>query len=143
MRSIFGRNAAAWLAPCLAYIAVAGVFGITAKLALEEMAWQELMLWTTLAYMAISAVMLIGFRARLRLVREARWGALSGVFIIGTFVTLSLALAAGDVTQVIPVAASYPVFTVALAALILRERITPRRLTATGLVIAGVIVVSI
>lgn len=143
MSWISGRSAAAWLAPCLAYIAIAGLFGITAKVALEDMAWQELLLWATLAYVAISLVLLVGLRARLRRVRAARWGAVAGVLVVGTLVTLSLALEGGEVSQVIPVAASYPVFTVVLAAAFLSERITARRLIATALVIGGVIVLSL
>ena len=122
---------------------MAGPFGVAGKLALEEIAWQELLLWTTLVYIAVSLVLLVGFRIGLRVVPAARWGAVAGVFVIGTFLTVSLALQRGEASQVIPVTASYPVFTAILAALVLGERITRRRTHGTALVIAGVVVVSI
>ena len=43
----------------------------------------------------------------------------------------------------IPVTAAYPVFTAILAVIVLGERLTPRRLVGTGLVVAGVVVVSV
>jgi len=116
---------------------------VAGKLALEEMGWQELLLWTTLAYIAISLVLLVGFRERLRLVPAARWGVLASVFVVATVVTVSLALEKGDASQVLPVSASYPIFTAILAVIVLHERLTPRRMAGTALVIVGVIAVSI
>ena len=46
-------------------------------------------------------------------------------------------------SQVIPVSASYPIFTAILAVIVLHERLTPRRIAGTALVIVGVIAVSI
>jgi len=136
-------TAAAWLAPTLAFIAMAGPFGVVGKLALDEMAWQELLLWTTIAYMAVSAVILVGYRKGLEIVPSARWGAVAGVFVIGTFLTISLALDRGEASQVIPVTASYPVFTAILAFLVLKEQLTARRLAGTCVVVVGVVLVSV
>ena len=122
---------------------MAGPLGVTGKLALDEMAWQELLLWTTIAYLAISVVLLVGFRERMRIGPAAGWGALAGLFVIGTFTAISLALERGDASQVIPVTASYPIFTAILAVIVLGERLSRRRLAGTAIVILGVVVVSI
>ena len=143
MSRLFGGSVAPWVAPTIGFIAMAGPFGVVGKLALDEMAWQELLLWTTLAYMAVSAVILVGFREGLRIVPAARWGVVAGVFVIGSFLTISLALERGEASQVIPVTASYPVFTAILAVIVLGERLTARRLTGTGVVVLGVVLVSI
>ena len=137
------RRTAVWLFPTLAFIAMAGPFGVTGKLALDQMAWQELLLWTTIAYLTLSVVLLVGFRERMTIGPAAGWGALAGLFVIGTFTTVSLALERGDASQVIPVTASYPIFTAILAVIVLGERLSPRRLAGTALVILGVVVVSI
>lgn len=137
------RRTAAWLFPTLAFIAMAGPFGVTGKLALDEMAWQELLLWTMIAYLTISVVLLVGFRERLAIGPAVGWGALAGLFVIGTFTAISLALERGDASQVIPVTASYPIFTAILAVLVLGERLSRRRLAGTALVILGVVVVSV
>ncbi|MGI9556741.1 MAG: EamA family transporter [Solirubrobacterales bacterium] len=143
MQRLRSVSAAAWLAPTVAFIAVAGPFGVVGKLALDEMAWQELLLWTTIAYMIVSTVILAGWRRGVTFEPATKWGIVAGVFIVGTFLTVSLALERGPASQVIPVTASYPVFTAILAYFILREHLTARRLAGTGLVIAGVVLVSI
>ena len=143
MSRLFGGSVAPWVAPTLVFVAMAGPFGVVGKLALEQIAWQELLLWTTIAYMVVSGVILLGFRERLQIVPAARWGAVAGVFVLGTFLTISLALERGEASQVIPVTAAYPVFTAILAVIVLGERLTPRRLVGTGLVVAGVVVVSV
>ena len=137
------RRTAVWLFPTLAFIAMAGPFGVTGKLALDQMAWQELLLWTMIAYLTISVVLLVGFRERMRIGPAAGWGALAGLFVIGTFTAVSLALERGDASQVIPVTASYPIFTAILAVIVLGERLSRRRLAGTAIVILGVVVVSI
>ena len=143
MSRLFGGSVAPWVAPTVVFIAMAGPFGVLGKLALDEMAWQELVLWTTIAYMTVSLALLVGFREPLQIVPAARWGVVAGLFVLGTFLTISLALERGEASQVIPVTASYPVFTAILAVIVLGERLTPRRLTGTSLVVLGVILVSI
>ena len=116
---------------------------MTVNVALQDMAWQELVLWLAISYTTASIVLMVGFGKRLRMVRAASWGAVSGVLVVLIFMALAVALEQGEVSQVVPVAASYPVFTAILAFVLLRERITVRRLIGTGLVIVGVIAISI
>ena len=84
-------SAAAWLAPTLAFISVAGPCGGVGKLALDDIAWQELLLWTTIAYMIISAVILIGWRRGVTIEPATKWGMVAGVNIVGTIKTVSQA----------------------------------------------------
>ncbi len=107
------------------------------------MAWQELVLWLAIGYVTFSVVLLVGFGVRLQAVPGARWGALSGVFVVAIFVALSVALEQGDVSEVVPVAASYPVFTAVLAVIVLRERMTVRRILGTVVIVGGVIAITI
>ena len=137
------RRTASWLAPALLYIAFIGIAQVLAKVALEDMAWQELVLWLAIGYVTFSVVLLVGFGVRLQAVPGARWGALSGVFVVAIFVALSVALEQGDVSEVVPVAASYPVFTAVLAVIVLRERMTVRRIFGTVVIVGGVIAITI
>ena len=134
---------AAWLGPSLVYIGFIGIAQVLAKVALEDMAWQQLVLWLAIAYTTFSVVLLVGFGVRLKAVPAARWGALSGVFVVAIFVALSVALEQGDVSEVVPVAASYPVFTAVLAVIVLRERLTARRMFGTAVIVGGVIAITI
>ena len=136
------RDTIAWLAPSLAFIFVAGLLGVTTKLALEELSWQQLMLWTTLVYVVIGTV-LVASGVRISFGEGAGWGVVSGALAVCGLVMLFLALGPGEVSQVVPVTASYPVVTMVFAAVILGERITGRRLVATVLVVGGVIMLSL
>ncbi len=65
-------------------------------------------------------------------------GLLSG--LLGTF-TYYLVLKSGTVSQVVPIAAAFPLVTTFAAVTVLREHVTPMRVVGTCLVILGVILV--
>lgn len=137
------RRPAPWLVPALGYVVAVGALGVTTKLALEDMTWPELVLWTAVAY-AVIAVLLVGAGGeRMRPGRSAGYGALSGALAAGALIMLFLALDAGDVSRVVPITSAYPVVTVLLAAVLLAERVSAVRFGATLLVVGGVILLSI
>jgi len=138
-----GVRPAPWLVPALGYVVAVGALGVTTKLALEDMTWPEVVLWTAVAYVAIAALLVVGGGQRLRLGRGAGYGALSGALAAGALIALFLALDAGDVSRVVPITSAYPVVTVLLAAALLSERVTTGRVGATLLVVAGVVLLSI
>lgn len=133
----------AWLIPSLAYMLIVGMLGVTTKLALDDLRWPELVLWASVSYAVIAAGLLTVGGQRLQLERNAWWGAVSGVFAATALIMLFLALNSGDVSRVIPITSSYPAVTLVLAAIVLGERVTARRVVATALVIAGVILLSV
>jgi len=53
-------------------------------------------------------------------------------------VTYFTALKRGATSQVVPIAAAYPLITAVLSILILRENVTPMRFLGTALIIAGI-----
>jgi len=134
---------AAWLIPSLAYMMFVGLLGVTTKLALDDLEWPELVLWTSISYAVIAVALISIGGQRLQLVSDARWGALSGAIAATALVMLFLALNSGDVSRVIPITASYPGVTLLLAAVALGEKVTGKRVMATALVIAGVILLSV
>jgi transporter family protein len=132
-----------WLIPTLSYVVMVGLLGVTTKLALEDMRWPKLVLWTAFAY-AVIAIGLVGAgQRRLDLNRGAAFAAASGVLAACALIMLFLALDAGEVSRVVPITSSYPVVTVLLAAALLAERVTARRLGATVLVVLGVMLLSV
>lgn len=134
---------AGWLAPALAYVLTVGALGVATKLALEDLSWEQLTLWTTLAYLLAVPLLLAGPDSRPR--RGPGWGAAitSGALAVIALVVLFVALGAGDVGQVVPVTSAYPVVTLILASAVLGERMTRRQIVATGLIITGVILLSV
>src|ERR671935_2020089 len=50
---------AGWLPPTIAYILVLGAGGVTAKLALRTITWEQLVLWVPVAYIVFSLFLLI------------------------------------------------------------------------------------
>src|SRR5260370_33312301 len=50
---------AGWIAPTIGYILVLGAGGVTAKLALRTITWQQLVLWVPIAYIVFSAGLLV------------------------------------------------------------------------------------
>jgi transporter family protein len=132
-----------WLVPSLAYVVIVGMLGVTTKLALDDLSWEEVLLWTTVVYAVIALALMLGIRARLRLVGGAGWGVASGALAATALVMLFLAIGAGEVSQVVPITSSYPVITLLLAVAALGERVTATRAGATLLVVSGVVLLSL
>ncbi|MDP2712773.1 MAG: EamA family transporter [Solirubrobacteraceae bacterium] len=131
----------AWLAPALGFTVVLGTLGVTAKLALAQREWQDLLLWITTAYIVAGAVLLVA-GVGLATGSGAGWAAGAGVLAPVTFVALALALSRGPASRVVPVTAAYPAITVVLAAIVLAESPTPVGVLGTALVVAGVVTLS-
>lgn len=60
--------------------------------------------------------------------------------LLGTW-TYYYVLKAGTISQVVPIAAAFPLITALAAVLILRENVTPLRVIGTCLIVAGIILV--
>jgi transporter family protein len=131
-----------WFLPILAYIVVLGATGVTTKLALRTIEWQQMVFWLPIVY----AVFCIGFLAlggtRFPTGVGSAWAALTAVCAATALILFFYALTKGDVSVVVPVSSAYPVVTLIGSALFLSENITMPKVIGTVLVIAGVVVIS-
>jgi transporter family protein len=131
-----------WILPALGYIVVVGAAGVTTKLALRTISWQQLVLWVPLVY-AIFAIAFVAFSgAKLPLGAGGGWAVATAVFAASGLVLFFVALAKGDASQVVPATSAYPVVTLIAAALFLSESITLGRIVGTALVAAGLVLIS-
>ena len=133
----------AWLLPALGYILAVGALGVTGKVALRTLSWPDLILWTGAGYIVVATVLLALGRTEVRFVEGSGWAALSGALAIGGLIMLYLALGSGKVGTVVAVTAAYPVVTLVLAAAFLAEALTVGRAVGAGLVVAGVVVLTL
>jgi uncharacterized membrane protein len=133
---------APWIAPTLGYIVILGASGVTAKLALRTITWQQLVLWVPVAY-TFFAVFVIAFRGvRFPLGVGGGWAGVTAVGMSSALILFFYALTKGEANTVVPASSAYPVVTLAGSALFLSESITLLRVIGTGLVIGGVILLS-
>jgi transporter family protein len=133
---------APWILPTLGYIVILGVSGVTAKLALRTLTWQELVLWVPLAY-ALFAIPFVVVRGdRLSLGAGGGWAIATALCVSSALVLFFVALTHGDASKVVPASAAYPAVTLLGSALFLSEAFTATRAVGTLLVIAGVVLVS-
>jgi transporter family protein len=72
--------------------------------------------------------------------RGVLWFALTGVLNGTAVLSMYSALNAGPVHIVSPIVATYPLFTLALGALVLRERLSRRLMAGVALTVAGVVI---
>ena len=100
----------------------------------------------TIRSIAVTAALLLylAFTGKLRAVFQAdaktiaifsATGILAG--LIG-MITYFMALKKGATSQIVPIAATYPLITAILSMLILGERVTPLRILGTILIVAGI-----
>ena len=133
---------AGWLPPTIAYILVLGAGGVTAKLALRTISWEQLVLWVPVAYIIFSAVLMIFRGARFPLGVGGGWAAATAFAASSALILFFYALTKGPASQVTPATSAYPIVTVIGSAAFLSEKLTLVRGLGTALVVAGVVLLS-
>jgi bacterial/archaeal transporter family protein len=131
-----------WVLPAAGYLLLLGALGVTLKLALRDVEWQQVVLWAPIFYglFAIGSVVLSG--TRLPLGAGAWWALASGFCLAAAGVLIFVALDRGPASQVVPLTSAYPVVTLVGSALFLSEKITVVRGVGTALVVVGVAMLS-
>ena len=132
-----------WALPTAYYVVGVGALGITSKLALRTLPWQDLLLWSGLGYIVVATALVVSGRASLRLTADGGWAAVSAALAITSLVALYVALNTGKASVVVPVTAAYPAVTLVLAAAFLDERITLAKAAGAALVIGGVVLLTV
>ncbi len=131
-----------WLLPSLAYILLLGGLGVTTKLALRDVSWQDVIVWTAVVYAVIAVTMLVAGQATIGFGPGTFWAIVSAVLASTALIALYIALGKGDAGRVVPFTSAYPIVTLMLAAIVLSEKITPLRGGAALLVVVGVVLLS-
>ena len=131
-----------WIAPTLGYIVLLGAAGVTAKLALRTISWQQLVLWVPLLYIAYAVGFVVIGGTRFPLGVGGAWAAATAFGASTALVLFFYALTKGPASQVTPASSAYPIVTVIGSALFLSEKITLIRGVGTALVVAGVVLLS-
>jgi transporter family protein len=126
----------------LGYIAAVGLLGITSKLALRHLNWQDLVPWATAAYLLTAAVLLATKQARVSWDAGTGWAIASAALAVVSLILLYAALSSGEASTVVPVTAAYPALTLLLSAIFLAEHLSPARVTGVLLVVGGVVLLT-
>jgi drug/metabolite transporter (DMT)-like permease len=137
-----GLVATGWIPPTLAYVVLLGAAGVTAKLALRTITWQQLILWVPLFYIAFSVVFVVTSDTTFPLGVGGAWAAATAFCASSALVLFLYALTKGPASQVTPASSAYPIVTVVGSALFLSEKLTLIRGVGTALVVAGVVLLS-
>jgi uncharacterized membrane protein len=131
-----------WIAPTLGYILLLGAAGVTAKLALRTIGWQQLVLWVPLLYLVFAVVFVVANGTTFPLGAGGAWAAATAFCASSALVLFLYALTKGPASQVTPASSAYPIVTVIGSALFLSEKVTLIRGVGTALVVAGVVLLS-
>ncbi len=133
---------AGWILPTLGYIFLLGAGGVTAKLALRTISWEQLVLWVPVSYIVFSLIFVIFKGTSFPLGVGGGWAAATAFAASSSLILFFYALTKGPASQVTPATSAYPVVTVIGSALFLSEQITLVRGVGTALVVAGVVLLS-
>lgn len=131
-----------WVVPSLLYIALLGGLGVTTKLALKHVGWQDVIVWTTIVYIIISVTMLAAGQAKVGFGAGTVAAVASGVLASTALVAFYIALGRGEASTVVPFTSVYPIVTLVLSALVLAEKITPLKGAGALVVVLGVVMIS-
>lgn len=129
-----------WLIPALGFVLFTGLLGVTIKLALRDVEWPVILLWTGIVYCVLAVVALATGHASLGFGPGVGWAAVSGAFAAAGLVCSFVALRHADVVVAVPVMSTYPVVTVIASVAILSESVSAPRIVGVLLILAGVVV---
>lgn len=133
---------AGWILPTLGFILLMGASGITAKLAVEHIGWQQLVYWVPVAYIILSTALGLAYHKPMVFGVGGAWALATGFAAAGALILFFLALTKGDASLVTPATSAYPAVTLVGSAIFLSESLTVARVIGTVLVVAGVVVIS-
>jgi transporter family protein len=126
-----------WVLPTVGYILTLGFLGVTVKLALRTITWQQIVLFVPIAYVLVSLGLVLLGGTRLPLNVGGAWAALTAVLASSGLILFFVALRYGDASKVVPISSAYPIVTVLASAALLSERITLTRGIGTAVVVVG------
>ncbi len=133
---------AGWLLPALGYVLLVGIAGITTKVALRTIEWQQVVYWVPVAYVVLSAILWLVYQKPMVLGTGGAWAIVTAFAAAGGLICFFYALSKGDASVVVPATSAYPVIALIGGAIFLSESITVPKVIGTLLVIAGVVVIS-
>jgi drug/metabolite transporter (DMT)-like permease len=132
-----------WLIPALGFVLVTGMLGVTVKLALRDVEWPVILLWSAIVYVVIGLGVVVFGDASLHLDEAGgRWALVAGVCAAGGLTCSLIALRHADAVVATPVMAVYPAVTVIGSLAFLGESFGPVKAVGLGLVIGGVILLA-
>jgi uncharacterized membrane protein len=135
-------NANKWLLPALGFVLLTGLLGVTIKLALRDVKWPELLIWTAIVYAVLALASIPLGNTRLHFGAGAAWAVASGICAALGLICSFVALRHARAVIAVPVMSAYPVVTVLASIIILREPFNPAKALGAGLVLVGVIVLA-
>ena len=133
---------AGWLLPALGYVLLVGIAGITTKVALRTIEWQQVVYWVPVAYVVLSAILWLVYQKPMVLGTGGAWAIVTAFAAAGGLICFFYALSKGDASVVVPATSAYPVIALIGGVIFLAEGITVPKVIGTLLVIAGVVVIS-
>ena len=136
------RVSASWLVPTLAYVVTLGALGVTSKLALRTLDWQELVIWSAGAYLVVATVLALTGTG-IHFESNTWWAVVSAAIVVTSLILLYVALGNGEASKIVPITAAYPAVTMIGAALFLSESITLAKAGGMVLVLVGVLVLTV
>jgi uncharacterized membrane protein len=131
-----------WLACALYYALSVGSLGVTSALALRNLRWTDLILWSGVGYVAVVVALVATGTTAVKISTGSWWAILSAGLAISGLVSLYVGLQHGSAAKVVTVGAAYPAVTVLLAALFLSEPLTVPHIIGVALVVAGCVLIS-
>jgi uncharacterized membrane protein len=131
-----------WILPALGFVLLTGLLGVTIKLALRDVKWPEILIWTAIVYavLALGSIVLTG--NTLHLNRGAPWALLSGIAAAVGLICSFIALRHAKAVVAVPVMSAYPVVTLLASVAFLRESISLTRAAGVALVLTGVVLLT-
>src|SRR5438105_384837 len=131
-----------WILPALGFVLLTGLLGVTIKLALRDVKWPEILIWTAIVYAALALGSIALGGNALHLNRGAPWALVSGICAAVGLICSFIALRHAKAVVAVPVMSAYPVVTLLASVTFLRESISPSRAAGIALVLIGVILLA-
>jgi uncharacterized membrane protein len=131
-----------WVLPALGFVLLTGLLGVTIKLALRDVKWPELLIWTAIVYAVLAVASIPLGNTKMHLGTGGLWALASGLCAAFGLICSFVALRHAKAIVAVPVMSAYPVVTVLASVAFLRESFSPMKALGVGLVLAGVVLLA-
>ena len=133
-----------WLLCVLAALVFWGITGVTQKLSTNAISSERSFLWFCWAMVALSAMVAGLARVPHKLGAVALLSAIAGGTLngLGAWTSFRALESGGKASIVISLISLYPMLTVVMAVIFLKERLTPHQIAGTAMAVAAAILLS-
>ncbi|MGD0423823.1 MAG: EamA family transporter [Candidatus Bathyarchaeia archaeon] len=132
-----------WFNLSLVTLVLWGFWGFLGKITIDNANWKSVFFFSVISQMFFIVIFYVFAKPSLAINMQTCYAMLVGIVMVAGLMTFYQALEHGKVSVVVPLTAMYPLVTIILAVVVLKEELSPTQGIGVLLAIVAVVLISI